>query len=361
MVSQNNSRTKPGVTDLQLKNISKSFDSLSVLEDLSLDIYKGELCCLLGPSGCGKTTLLKIINGLLDADSGTVVLGEQDITGLPPQKRNLGMVFQNYALFPHLNVHGNVAYGLHRRHISADEIKNKVNKALDMVRLPGYDNRRIYKLSGGQQQRVALARAIVIEPRVLLLDEPLSNLDARLRAEMRDEIRRIQTQLATTTVYVTHDQEEAMSIADRIVVMNKGVIEQVGTPFDIYENPSSPFVAGFIGNINFIPGEIVRDQLVIFGKTYQVPGETVINSGKVTCAIRPERIILDSNTFSDIRGEIILVTYYGSTIRYNVRIDYQETSQVITVQSPVSATLFSQGDPVTVTMTPDSIHLFPAQ
>jgi ABC-type Fe3+/spermidine/putrescine transport system ATPase subunit len=195
------------------------------------------MLCLLGPSGCGKTTALKIMNGLLESDSGSVSIGNEDITGLAPQKRNLGMVFQNYALFPQMNVFDNIAYGLRRRHYTKVEIREKVRQSLSLVRLEGYGNRRVYELSGGQQQRVALARALVIEPRALFLDEPLSNLDAKLRADMRDEIRRIQKALRITTVYVTHDQEEAMCIADRIVVMNNGDIEQIGTPEEIYEKP----------------------------------------------------------------------------------------------------------------------------
>jgi putative spermidine/putrescine transport system ATP-binding protein len=345
MVSTFNSRTDPGVKDLEILNISKSFNHTVVLNALNLDIYKGELCCLLGPSGCGKTTLLKIINGLLNPDSGSVILNGGDITSLSCQKRDLGMVFQNYALFPHMDVSNNVAYGLRRRHIPKNEISQKVNNALSLVRLSGYGNRRIHELSGGQQQRVALARALVIEPRVLLLDEPLSNLDARLRADMRDEIKRIQKQLGITTIYVTHDQEEAMSIADRIVVMNEGNIEQTGTPFEIYEYPASEFVAGFVGNINLLSGEIFHQTLVLFGSSFKIPEDNMLNDGNVTCAIRPERINITDSDEAEITGIIVRTAYFGSSIRYDVQITTQSESTLI-VQLPVSTEAYDIGDTV---------------
>ncbi len=223
--------------DLEIRSPCKSYGGPPVLKDLSFTVLKGQLCCLLGPSGCGKTTVLKIIDGLLSPDRGSVWLGGREITDLPPGKRNLGMVFQNYALFPHLDAFENVAYGLRRRRVAKRELHSRVHEVLQMVRLSGYGQRRVHELSGGQQQRVALARALVIEPRLLLLDEPLSNLDARLRIDMRREIVRIQKILNLTAIYVTHDQEEAVSIADRIVVINQDAVEQAGTPRDIYERP----------------------------------------------------------------------------------------------------------------------------
>lgn len=254
MVAQVPEYENTRLVDLKLEGINKRFDSQEVLRDFSLSVNKGELCCLLGPSGCGKTTALRIIDGLIDPDSGKVYLGETDITELPTQKRDLGFVFQNYALFPHMTIFENIAYGLRQRRLPNDEIKRKVAVALKMVRLAGYEKRRVHEVSGGEQQRIALARSLVIEPPLLLLDEPLSNLDARLRVEMRREIKRIQRELNITTIYVTHDQEEAMSIADRIVIINKGVIEQAASPWEIYSKPANLFVAGFIGNppMNFL-------------------------------------------------------------------------------------------------------------
>lgn len=344
--------------DLEINNIHKSFNSLEVLKNLSLEICKGELCCLLGSSGCGKTTLLKIINGLLEPDSGNIILSGDDITGLPCQKRDLGMVFQNYALFPHMNVFDNVAYGLRRRHISREDINTRVNNTLSLVRLNGYEYRRIHELSGGQQQRVALARALVIEPRVLLLDEPLSNLDARLRADMRVEIKRIQSKLGITTVYVTHDQEEAMSIADRIVVMNDGVIEQIGTPRDIYENPATAFVASFVGNSNFIPGEIAGSELRMLGYKYTIPENSEIVPGRITCAVRPERITLLPENSSGINGIITGVSYFGSSIRYDVTVDYGAAQQEIIVQVPVSTKLYNTGDKVVIAVEYNDIRFY---
>jgi ABC-type Fe3+/spermidine/putrescine transport system ATPase subunit len=358
MVPEDNGRAQPGIVDLRLENIGRSFGSLKVIEELSLDIYKGELCCLLGPSGCGKTTLLKIINGLLEPDKGNVILAGNNITTLPCQKRDLGMVFQNYALFPHMDVFGNVAYGLKRRHVGKEDIARRVEESLSLVRLSGYDKRRVHELSGGQQQRVALARALVIEPRALLLDEPLSNLDAKLRADMRDEIKRIQSHLGITTVYVTHDQEEAMSIADRIVVMNNGDIEQTGTPREIYENPETQFVASFVGNINFIPGEYSGKELKLFGQTYSVNGVSDISAGGVTCAVRPERVRLGPAGESAINGVISRSAYYGSVVRYDITVGDGAGYREITAQVPVSSQVLEEGETVGITIDAGDIRLF---
>ena len=353
------SRTKPGIADLEIRNIDKRFGSLKVLENLSLDIHKGELCCLLGPSGCGKTTLLKIINGLLEPEGGSIILSGKDITALSCQKRDLGMVFQNYALFPHMDVYGNVAYGLKQRHVSKTDIFRKVTEFLALVRLSGYESRRIHELSGGQQQRVALARALVIEPRALLLDEPLSNLDAKLRADMRDEIRRIQSHLGITTVYVTHDQEEAMSIADRIVVMNNGDIEQTGTPREIYENPRTRFVAEFVGNINFIPGRLQGKELRLLGCSYPIPGDQDIAAGDIICAVRPERVFFEPAGNSEIKGTIINSAYFGSFVRYVLKITDGYISHEITAQVRVSDVLLTNGDETGIKIHLKDIRFFP--
>ncbi|MEJ2212055.1 MAG: ABC transporter ATP-binding protein, partial [Anaerolineae bacterium] len=328
MGTKSSDRRDAPLVDLALSQISKRFGDLTVLDALSLDVYKGELCCLLGPSGCGKTTTLKIVAGFLEPEAGTVHLAGQDITSRPPQKRNVGLVFQNYALFPHMNVFDNVAYGLRRRKRHRAEIQSQVAEILRLVQLSGYDTRRIHELSGGQQQRVALARALVIEPQLLLLDEPLSNLDARLRADMRDEIRRIQRTLDITTVYVTHDQEEAMSIADRVVIMNRGCIEQIDPPREIYEQPANRFVADFVGRVNFLPGRIAGDELVLLGKNYPLPRRKWPEDSALVCAVRPERVQIQAadSTFGGIVQE---TTYIGATVRYRVKVEVRQAGEVV--------------------------------
>ncbi|MFC1949555.1 ABC transporter ATP-binding protein [Chloroflexota bacterium] len=359
MVSENYSRTHQGIVDLELKNICKSFGSLTVLEDLSLDVYKGELCCLLGPSGCGKTTVLKIINGLLEPDRGNVLLAGQDITDVPCQKRNLGLVFQNYALFPHMNVFDNIAYGLRRRRWQKDRIVSKVTEALGLVRLAGYEERRIHELSGGQQQRIALARSLVIEPRLLLLDEPLSNLDARLRADMRDEIKRIQRSLALTTIYVTHDQEEAMSIADRIMVMNSGVIEQTGSPREIYEQPATEFVADFIGRVNFIRGTVVADELNLLGLKIPLSERMLPAGSDVLVGVRPERIKISRGGTPSPLFSVKDVTYFGSTVRYILEpVEDAGSSQEIFVEISASEAEYRVGEAVGINLAVEDLHLF---
>src|SRR5574339_1303948 len=248
---------------LTLKNITKVFPprgnvgEVTAVHDVNLEINKGELVTLLGPSGCGKTTTLRMIAGFEFPTSGTIALDGQEINSLPPHKRDMSMVFQSYALFPHLTVFENVAYGLNVQRLSQKVIAERVEKVLELVHLVGYGDRAPGQLSGGQQQRVALARALVMEPKVLLMDEPLSNLDAKLREEMRTEIRRIQKELNITSVYVTHDQIEAMTLSDRVVVMNQGLIEQIGSPVEVYRFPNSRFVANFIGRANFIGGTVL--------------------------------------------------------------------------------------------------------
>ena len=347
--------------DLELRHIDKSFGDIEVLRDLSLNVGKGELCCLLGPSGCGKTTTLNVINGLIEPDGGEVWLGGRDITRLPPQRRNLGMVFQSYALFPHLNVYDNVAYGLRRRRWSRQRVQPKVRQYLDLVRLGGYEERRVHELSGGQQQRIALARALVIEPALLLLDEPLSNLDARLRSDMREEIRRIQHMLDVTTIYVTHDQEEAMSIADRIMVMNRGVIEQVGSPREIYEQPATEFVADFIGQVNLLQGVISADRLLLLGRQFPLPpGERP--EGRVICAIRPERLRVGGSGSGLLRAEVEEVTYYGPVVRYRLAVKGVEGSDVmlnVEVAGPLAS--HQPGDRVALGFELEDLYIFPGE
>ena len=297
---------------LTLKNITKVFPArgttgeVTAVNDVSLDIQKGELVTLLGPSGCGKTTTLRIIAGFEFPTSGSLTLDGLEINSLPPHKREMSMVFQSYAIFPHLNVFENIAYGLNVQRLSKTAIKDRVNKVLDLVHLEGYGDRAPTQLSGGQQQRVALARALVMEPKVLLLDEPLSNLDAKLREEMRTEIRRIQKELNITSVYVTHDQIEAMTLSDRIVVMNQGIIEQIGSPVEIYRFPNSKFVANFIGRANFIPGEVQDkrgNKLVVnaLGKTLELSNVTrdLAAQDKVTLIVRPEMVRIKKTGYQD--------------------------------------------------------------
>ncbi|QJD81758.1 putative 2-aminoethylphosphonate ABC transporter ATP-binding protein [Cohnella herbarum] len=237
---------------LSIQGVNKSFGAVSALRDINLDIYKNEFVCLLGPSGCGKTTLLRIIAGLEKSSSGSILAGGKDISKLPPAKRNFGMVFQSYALFPNLTAYENVAYGLHGKGIPKQDIEEKVHSVLGLVDLAHAGSRYPSQLSGGQQQRIALARAIVLSPDFLLLDEPLSALDAKVRLKLRHEIRELQERLGITTIMVTHDQEEALTMSDRIVVMNNAEIQQIGTPQQVYEQPDNPFVADFIGSINFL-------------------------------------------------------------------------------------------------------------
>ena len=279
-----------------LKDIRKSYGKTEVLPPLSLAIGRGELLALLGPSGCGKTTTLRIIAGLERADAGTVEIEGTDVTGLPPERRGLGMVFQHYAVWPHRSVAANVAYPLERAKSPKAETAARVKEALSLVHLDALAERRPHQLSGGQLQRVALARALVARPRVLLLDEPLSNLDALLREEMRAEIRGLQRQLGMTTVLVTHDQEEALAIADRIAVLNAGRIEQLGTPSDVYRTPATAFVAGFVGGGNVLPAEC--DGRVVRAGPASVPAPAGGPSGSVHLVVRPEEIRLDPAGFA---------------------------------------------------------------
>jgi iron(III) transport system ATP-binding protein/putative spermidine/putrescine transport system ATP-binding protein len=285
------------VTAITIDGVARSFGTVRAVDDVSIAVRDGEFFTLLGPSGCGKTTLLRMVAGFCELDAGRILFGDERIDTLPPHKRNTGMVFQNYAVFPNLTVGDNVAYGLRARKVAAAEIRTRVERALKLVQLDGYGARWPHQLSGGQLQRVAIARAIVIEPHVLLLDEPLSNLDAKLRVEMRGEIRRLQKLLGITVLYVTHDQEEALAISDRIAVMRAGRVEQVATPRAIYEQPVTPFVASFVGTSNLIEGE-VRDrvdgvtQVAFGGGVVRVRGADGNPGDRVMLSLRPEALRL---------------------------------------------------------------------
>ncbi|NJE85788.1 ABC transporter ATP-binding protein [Thermococcus sp. CX2] len=304
------------MVEVKLENIVKTFGDTVALKGINLDIKHGELFTLLGPSGCGKSTTLRIIAGLDFPDSGTIWFDDQDVTYMSSSERGAVLVFQNYALWPHMTVFDNVAYGLKIKKLPKDEIERKVKWALELVKLSGFEDRYPTQLSGGQQQRVAIARALVVEPKILLLDEPLSNLDAKLRLEMRSEIRRIQRELGITVLYVTHDQEEAMAISDRIAVMNVGTVEQVGTPKEIYESPRTEFVASFMGKTNVIPAKVVErngDRVTVEFEGIRLDGLYYTEkSDKVVIVIRPERIKLKpvENAVS-FTGTVDLIEYYG--------------------------------------------------
>ncbi len=311
---------------LDLKNVCKKFASVTAVDDFTLDIKKGSLVSFLGPSGCGKTTTLRMIAGFEQPDSGTIHLDGEEITSVPPNKRDIGMVFQAYALFPNLTVSQNVAFGLEMRKKPAEEVKKMVEQTLLLVRLQDTAKRYPHQLSGGQQQRIALARALAVEPRVLLLDEPLSALDAEVRVVLRGEIRRIQSELAITTVYVTHDQEEALSISDQVVVMNKGVIQQVGSPEDIYRAPQNLFVAKFIGTANQFSGKVSGKDKVDCerGHNLLVAKMNGFQEGQhVVVLVRPETIKVHSTRPDGCRdncleGVIETITFHGAVTRLGV-------------------------------------------
>lgn len=290
------------MAEVKIKGISKSFvPGTFVLDNLDLNINSGEIFFLLGPSGCGKSTLLRILAGLVKPDAGTISFDGTDISNLPPEKRRAAMVFQNYALWPHMDVFDNVAFGLRTAKMAEKDVKVAVAEALEQVRLSDYAHRKIQQLSGGQQQRVALARALAVNPALLLLDEPLSNLDARLRDTMRNEIRRICRERNLTALYVTHDRQEALSMGDRLAVMNHGIICQLGTPEEVYNHPTNCFAAEFLGDVNFIEGVVENNNTLktSFG-VFKFKGENIANNTNLTAGIRPERISFSDDGFEAV-------------------------------------------------------------
>ncbi|HYI04037.1 MAG TPA: ABC transporter ATP-binding protein [Reyranella sp.] len=311
------------MADLSLNGLSKHYGDFYAVREVSLTIADGEFLVLLGPSGCGKTTTLRMVAGFIEPSAGHVRLAGQDVTLLPPWRRNAGMVFQSYALFPHMTVAQNVAFGLEMRKLPRADIERRVEEVLALVRLGGYGGRLPRQLSGGQQQRVALARALAIRPDVLLLDEPLSNLDAKLRQEVRVEIRELQRQLGLTTVMVTHDQEEALTMADRLVVMNEGSVRQVGSQRDLYERPADRFVAGFVGRTTFLAGSIEAP-----GRFRSDGGLALActggNPGRAALSLRPERVEIGpqprSGLDNSLSGTVEFVSYLGALIDIHVRL-----------------------------------------
>jgi iron(III) transport system ATP-binding protein len=350
------------MTPIRIDDVSKRFGSTSAVDHVTLSVAGGELFFLLGPSGCGKTTLLRILAGFVQPDAGHIYFGEQRITDLPPRARGAGMVFQTYALWPHMTVAKNVAYGLQVRGVGRAEVAQRVERIMKLVRMEGFGDRRPNQLSGGQQQRVALARALVIEPRVLLLDEPLSNLDARLRDEMREEIRRLHQETRLTMIYVTHDQKEALVLADRLAVMDRGRLVQVGTPAAVYDRPMTRFVAGFLGDSNFVEGTVreaadpctvdtaLGPLLGVAGNGRPAPGTAVV------CSIRPHALTLgpdDGTAPNRIAAQVEEVAFLGELV--HVRVLAAEKLPLLVTSLPQTAAQLRPGDAVTLHVKPEQV------
>lgn len=353
-----------------LKNITKIFEdpqrrAVVAVDDVSFTVDKGELVTLLGPSGCGKTTILRMIGGFELPTKGEIFIDNESVGMLPPNRRNTSMVFQSYALFPHMTLYNNIAYGLRiRKKHTRGEIDKKVRAMMEVVGLKGYEDRAPGQISGGQQQRVALARALINEPSLLLFDEPLSNLDAKLRVQMRDEIRRIQRRVGITSIYVTHDQEEAVCLSDRIVVMNDGIIEQIGAPREIYERPRSRFVANFFGKVNFVPAEIkgTKGDTVaaeILGRVFEIlqPGFKKKDSGRVEAVLRPEAVSI-SESGDGIPAKIVRAVYMGNVIDYTAAVGDKEL--LVTSPNPKVAGVIPEGRDVRLAIDPAALHLLTA-
>jgi putative spermidine/putrescine transport system ATP-binding protein len=337
---------------VRLENLHRRFGTLQALDDLDLEIAPGELIALLGPSGCGKTTALRVLAGLEDADTGRVLVDGKDITDLPANRRDMGMVFQAYSLFPHLTAQENVEFGMRLRRRSGTERRTRAGEMLELVGIATHAERYPHQLSGGQQQRVALARALAIQPQMLLLDEPLSALDAKVRVQLRDEIRRIQIEVGTTTLFVTHDQEEALAIADRVGVMRAGKLEQLGPPAEVYQHPATTFVAEFVGLSNRLPGRRSGDGVEVLGTTLPLiaPAE---EHGQVTALVRPETVHLDVDP--DGTGRILAASFLGPTSRVTVSLP----GDVLVVAQVTSAQLgaFAPGTAVRVSLAPVPVAL----
>jgi len=365
---------------VRINNLIKTFGDFTALNDINLDIEEGEFFALLGPSGCGKTTTMRCIAGFEDPTSGSIYIGDREVENIPANKRNCGMVFQSYALFPHMNVFDNVAYSLDIKQLNASnpikqmgiyarllnkrfgkhpkETVEKVMKILKYVELDNHAERMTSELSGGQQQRVALARALVMEPAVLLMDEPLSNLDQALRHSMRNTIRTIQQDLGITAIFVTHDQEEAMSMADRIAVMDKGNIVQIGTPTDLYSNPASPFIANFVGTSNILKGTVIGEEnglTIVKGEGFIIKSANKTTKKEVDAIIRPEHVkveaadsVIDDTKTNVIEGIVVMSTYLGSVVRYDIQVGGYQLIVDTTYTSGIS--IFKEGRKVKLTV-----------
>ena len=336
---------------IELKNVTKSFDGQVVLDDINLDIYDNEFLTLLGPSGCGKTTTLRLIAGFESADRGDIIFLGEDIKDVPPHKRNVNTVFQRYALFPHLNVFENAAFPLRERRVPKAEIEEKVNEMLKLVALSGFEKRSVTSLSGGQQQRVAIARALVNSPKVLLLDEPLAALDLKLRKDMQQELKKIQKATGITFVFVTHDQEEALSMSDTVVVMSEGRIQQIGTPVDIYNEPTNAFVADFIGESNIVDGVMLEDRKVRFhGHTFTCVDAGFAPKEPVDVVVRPEDVDIVPEEKGMLRGVVTSVTFLG--VHYEIIVDINGFKWMIQTTDFVDV-----DEHIGLYIEPDAIHI----
>ena len=354
---------------LVLEKLVKIFESgknaLAAVDKVSVKVKEGELVTLLGPSGCGKTTTLRMIAGFEIPTSGKIFIEDKEISMIPPNQRPTTMVFQNYALFPHMTVFENIAYGLKIRKEKSQNIKEKTEKIINLVGLEGLSKRSPAHLSGGQQQRVSLARSLIMEPKVLLLDEPLSNLDAKLRISTRLEIRKLQQRIGITSVYVTHDQEEAMTLSDRVVIMNAGKIQQIGTPQEIYAYPNNHFVADFIGKANFLSGKVLR---ILSSKKVEIEvkrckftitsyNKTFKEGEKILLLVRPEAVDLHPKKLQSITGVIQQIIYLGSYLVYEIKVD--EDILTVEITNPLSQKSFSTGEEVSLSFKENSLHVLP--
>jgi len=348
--------------NIKIKNAVKRYGDNVIIPDLSLDIHEGEFFTLLGPSGCGKTTLLRMIAGFNSIEDGDFYFNETRINDLDPAKRNIGMVFQNYEIFPHLSVKNNVAYGLKNRKLSKEEMAERTEKFLKLMKIKEFENRMPERLSGGQQQRVALARALAVHPDVLLMDEPLSNLDAKLRVEMREVIKEIQNKIGITTVYVTHDQEEAMAVSDRIAVMNGGVIQQIGTPKLLYQRPANLFVATFIGHTNVLDCKIYKDgneQGLILNNA-KIPmdnlNDLAVNGAAAKVSIRPEEFVICEKGNGTIHGIVEDSIFLGLNTQYFIRLESGEKVHVI--QESTIQDIIEKSSKVSLSVKTEKINVF---
>ena len=336
---------------IELKNITKTFDGEVVLDNISLDIYDNEFLTLLGPSGCGKTTTLRLIGGFESADAGDIIFMGENINDVPPHKRNVNTVFQRYALFPHLNVFENVAFPLREKKVPKSEIDQKVREMLSLVALTGFEHRSVTSLSGGQQQRVAIARALVSQPKVLLLDEPLAALDLKLRKDMQQELKKIQKATGITFVFVTHDQEEALSMSDTVVVMSEGRIQQIGTPIDIYNEPENAFVADFIGESNILDGVMLEDRKVAFsGHVFDCVDAGFGRKKPVDVVVRPEDVDIVTEEKGMLKGVVTSVTFLG--VHYEIIVDINGFKWMIQTTDFVDV-----DEHIGLYIEPDAIHI----
>jgi putative spermidine/putrescine transport system ATP-binding protein len=364
-VTQQTSATAVGpqgvAVEVRLEELRREYGSTTALDGLTLTLAPGELVALLGPSGCGKTSALRLVAGLEEADAGRVVVGGRDVTATSANKRGMGMVFQAYSLFPHMTARQNVAFGLRLRGVKDTERKRRAGEMLELVGLAAQADRYAHQMSGGQQQRVALARALAIQPQVLLLDEPLSALDAKVRGQLRDEIRRVQLEVGTTTLFVTHDQEEALAIADRVGVMRAGRLEQLGSPTDVYSRPSTPFVAEFVGLTNKIPGSVSGGRVQVLGGWVPIVGD-VAPDGPSIALVRPEAVVLSSAEVPGVdgvgvEGSVLAASFLGPISRLTVVLT--DGSNLMAQLPTALAMAFPAGSSVRVSVRPDPVPVSP--